>query len=119
MHTGRDDYDVLYPSALAVDLNQNPHQRARKSETVLATLTTGASRVWLTTCKRFLTGTECLALHSIPVTFQIARAMKCARVRADVVSNTMQSFLAGNSMHCASVGAAVALCLFGMCSQGS
>lgn len=58
-------------------------------------------------------GWECMALHSIPVTHQIASAMRCKKVEIDHVSNTMHAFLAGNSMHAANIGAAVALCLFG------
>ena len=106
---GREKYEELYPNGIAFNLNQNPSARAKRSTDVLGTLTTGCSHTWLKRKRRYLTGVECLALHSIPVTQQIASAMHCTRVNVDSISHAGCCFLAGNSMHAASVGAIVAL----------
>jgi hypothetical protein len=68
------------------------------------TLTTGANRVYLRTKQRFLHGLESLLLHSIPVTKQVAHAMKTRLVNVDGLSHNALSHMAGNSMHGASVG---------------
>ena len=80
---------------------------------ILSTLTTGCSKLWLAKQERYMTGLECLSFHSIPATAELAMAMRCRQVEAGEVSHAMQCFMAGNSMHCANVGACVALCLFG------
>lgn len=110
---GRALYEAMYPHAEAYDLNQDPKHRAKRSHAILSTLTTGCSKLWLVNRGRYMTGLECLSFHAIPVTAELAMAMRCKQVAAGEVSHTMQCFMAGNSMHCANVGACVALCLFG------
>ena len=107
--SGKGNYDVLHPNSLAWDLNQDPKHRPKKSGATLSTVTTGCSHLWLKDQKRYVKGIELLALHSIPVTLEIANAMSCAPVVLDAVSNTAQCFLAGNSMHASSVGTVAAL----------
>lgn len=106
---GKADYDVLYPNSSAWDLNQDPRHRPRKCGSVLATLTTGCSHWFVRECKRCMAGLELMALHSIPVSDGLARIMSCAKVDTTSVSNTGCCFLAGNSMHCASIGTVLAL----------
>ena len=89
---GRRDYELLYPQALAYDLMQDPYHRPKRSDAILSTLTTGCSKVWLANERRYITGLELIALHSIPATSQLARLMQCKQVCADAVSNTMQAF---------------------------
>ena len=104
-----DDYGMLYPQALAYDLNQNPWQRPKKSGPILSTLTTGCSKIWLHHKKRYMLGIECLTMHSIPVISEVAHAMRCRQINITGLSHSAQCFLAGNSMHGASVGAMLAL----------
>lgn len=106
---------MLHPNSLAWDLNQDPKHRPKKSGATLSTVTTGCSHLWLKDQKRYVKGIELLALHSIPVTLEIANAMSCAPVVLDAVSNTAQCFLAGNSMHASSVGTVAALGL--LCTE--
>lgn len=110
---GRALYAAMFPRAQAYDLNQDPKHRAKRSHDILSTLTTGCSKLWLAKQERYMTGLECLSFHSIPATAELAMAMRCRQVEAGEVSHAMQCFMAGNSMHCANVGACVALCLFG------
>ena len=106
----------MFPGGIAFDLNQNPTQRAKKSFNVLSTLTTGCSHTWLVNEQRYLLGVECLALHSVPVFARVAELMRSTRVNVDLVSHSGCCFLAGNSMHGASVGAFVAIGLFCTCA---
>ena len=105
----------LFKHGVAFDLNQNPTFRAKKSMQILSTLTTGCSHIWMTGERRYMTGLECLALHSIPVTAQLAKLMRCRKVMVDSISHSGCCFLAGNSMHGASVGAIVAIGLMCTC----
>lgn len=109
---GLEKYEDLFPAALAFDLNQDPLCRPRKSECDLHTLTTGSTKIWLPPKKRFLSGLECLALHSIAVSPGLAATMGCTEVQVGALSHSAQCFLAGNCMHTASVGSVIALCLF-------
>lgn len=106
---GKADYDVLFPNSIAWDLNQDPNHRAKKCGDTLTTLTTGCNHLWLRDNHRYMRGVELMALHSIPISSQIAKAMRCSKVVTSAVSNTAQCFLAGNSMHGASVGTVVAV----------
>ena len=110
---GRDEYKMRFPEALAFDLNQDPQHRPKRSGTTLSTLTTGCTKVWLESQHRYMTGTECLAFHSIPTTSRLATTMGSTQVRVDGISNSAKCFLAGNSMHGVSVGSLVAICLYG------
>lgn len=112
---GRAEYERMFPHGVAFDLNQNPTFRAKKSMQILSTLTTGCSHIWMTGERRYMTGLECLALHSIPVTAQLAKLMRCRKVMVDSISHSGCCFLAGNSMHGASVGAIVAIGLMCTC----
>ena len=103
---------MLHSTSTAWDLNQDPFHRAKKSGAYLSTLTTGCSHLWLKDEKRYITGLELLTLHSIPVLKCVAETMCCSQVKVSAVSNTACCFLAGNSMHGASVGTVAAMGLF-------
>ena len=110
---GRVEYKMRFPEAVAFDLNQNPEHRPKRSGSTLSTLTTGCTKIWLEEKHRYMTGTECLAFHSIPTTSQLATIMGSTQVRVNAISNSAKCFLAGNSMHGVSIGSLVALCLYG------
>ena len=67
-------------------------------------LTTGCSRIWLKTAGRYIHGSELLVLQGLPVTLQLAKAMKCSQVSVAQISHRAKAFLAGNMMHATSVG---------------
>ena len=106
---GRRDYEQTFPDMLAFDLNQNPSQRARKCGSIMFSITTGCSHVWIRHARRYITGDELLSLHSIPVRDDVARIMKCRPTQMTALSNTAKCFMAGNSIHGASVGKAFAI----------
>lgn len=108
---GLSDYDVLFPNYSAYDLNQDANKRPKKAGKVMFTLTTGASRVWIVRGSTYISGYESLLLHSIPVTQQAAENMRCTQVQVHMHQNSCNCFLAGNSMHCANIGACLMVCL--------
>ena len=64
--------------------------------------------------RRIVHGLELLRFHSIPVSPKISHTMGCHMINVEKLSHRAQCRLAGNSMHCACVGAVVcALLLFG------
>lgn len=109
---GRRLYEARYPDGLAFNLLQNPNQRSNKAYDVMFTLTTGCSRVWLCKKRRYLSGIEAMLLHSIPITEQAATVMRAKQVAIQSQGNQFHCFLAGNSMHGASVGLFLGLALF-------
>ena len=104
-------YERMFPDMVAFDLRQSPSQRALRASKILFPLTTGCNRVWLRNHKRFVTGAELLSLHSIPISTDVARVMKCGPSRMYNISNTGRCTLVGNSMHGASIGKAFAIVL--------
>ena len=101
---GLTSYESKFPEATAYDLNQNPSTRGKKATAIMFTLTTGSHHIWIRSRSRYMSGIECLLLHSVPVTSQAAEAMRCKPVLVHKQKNTCHCFLAGNSMHGASVG---------------
>lgn len=99
-----------FPEGAAFDLNQNI-QRGKKAYDVMFTLTTGCSHVWLVKPARYLTGTEELLMHSIPISKEAADIMKATQVVMKGQSHSSQCFMAGNSMHGANVGTCIAYAL--------
>lgn len=104
LYQGRLEYLNRFPEATAIDLNQNPKQRAKKATDVMFTLTTGSGRIWLVSRGRYLTGIEALVLHSIPCTVQASKAMRCRQVLVHTENHAAQCFMAGNAMHGSNVG---------------
>lgn len=112
MFWGLKTYLLKFPEGMAFDLNQNPSRRGKKAYDTMFTLTTGSSRIWLVKPARYLSGTEALLMHGIPITKQAASAMRTTQVTIVHQSNTSRCFMAGNSMHCANVGTCLAFILF-------
>ena len=94
----------LFPETQMCDLYQNPETRPRKGVGHWPALTTGCSRVWLPSLKRFAHGLELMLLHSIPVTRETSEIQRCPLVDVRQCTQRSLCFLAGNSMHGACVG---------------
>lgn len=107
---GLQAYLTKFPEGAAFDLNQNI-QRGKKAYDVMFTLTTGCSHVWLVKPARYLTGTEELLMHSVPISKEAADIMKATQVVMKGQSHSSQCFMAGNSMHGANVGTCIAYAL--------
>ncbi|CAE8615808.1 unnamed protein product, partial [Polarella glacialis] len=97
-------YRELFSNHNVFDLNQSPDARPRKNaaDGSLQTLTTNVTSLWSEDAERYF----------LPITEWAASALGTEMVVTTGVSNTAHCRMAGNSMHAAAVGRAIAYLLF-------
>ncbi|CAE8632004.1 unnamed protein product [Polarella glacialis] len=97
-------YRELFSNHNVFDLNQSPDARPRKNaaDGSLQTLTTNVASLWSEDAERYF----------LPITEWAASALGTEMVVTTGVSNTAHCRMAGNSMHAAAVGRAIAYLLF-------